>query len=213
MEKIRMIKDNTSGNKGMLTTPVYRYGSMAFRINAAPNKPVISKSIKRMVSQIESLLSHYSRGYFLFFSLHNSPITENSTLVSDFFRELKRHAIAIYGEKRLIYAWGKERDRSTQFHYHAFIGLDGSKVSNASRLIRIINGIWGKLVAGGHVHYPKNCFYLAHRADYMIIGDLVYRASYIAKLRTKEDNPTPTRRFSTSSVAKNPDKQGFDFSI
>ncbi|MGR5238983.1 YagK/YfjJ domain-containing protein [Vibrio alfacsensis] len=199
--------------KGILASAYYSYGPYRFRINASKTRPIMSFAMKRLVEQIEALMSHYARGNFLLFNLHNGPVESSSAVVSTFLRELKRYLGKTYGEQRVMHTWGRERNTAQTPHYHVLIGVDGSKVSNWKKLKGVISELWNKAFAGGSVYFPKNGYYLTHREDCEVVSELIKRASYIVKVATKESNPTHSRNYSCSQIEKNPHKKGFDFGI
>ncbi len=199
--------------KGLLTSPFFRYKYYTFRTKASKHRPIISSAMKRMIEQIEALMSHYARGNFLFFNLHRASIENSSAIVSRFIRELKRYLDTNYGVKRVMHIWGREINTSQTPHYHVLIGVDCSKISNWKKLKGVIDELWKKVSAGGSVNYPQNGYYQTHREDHQVVSELIERGSYIVKLATKENNPKCYRDYSCSQISVNPNKPGFDFGI
>lgn len=137
---------------------------------------------------------------------------KDNRLISEFMERF----IETCEDKRFspMYVWVRERSSTDQIHYHLMLLLDANKIWNAYGLIDFATEIWRQCLgipnAKGLVHlceynefhYKYGGIKIYHNSI-SYFDDLktaFYKASYLAKVYSKEDNPAGVRRYGRTKI-------------
>ena len=159
---------------------------------------VYSAMLKKMIGQIEAMLSYHSKVNVIRFDLKQDVYTEKNTQITTFnrrlFKWLKRH----YKLKRIGFIWCREQETAKHQHYHYVLIIDGHKVEKAELIANKVKKIWSEI--SGSYWLPKNCYYNLKRNDYEETQKAIFRISYLAKARGKGYRPPQTKDYGTSRI-------------
>ncbi|WP_232784864.1 YagK/YfjJ domain-containing protein [Psychromonas sp. MB-3u-54] len=165
---------------------------------------VYSSMLKKMIGQLEAMMSYHSKVHAIRFDLKQSVYTEKNTQITTFnrrlFKWLKRH----YKLKRIGFIWCREQETAKHQHYHYVLIIDGHKVEKASFVLNKVKQIWQEI--SGSYWIPKNCYYNLKRNEHAEIQSAVFRISYLAKARGKGYRPPQTKDYGTSRIKLKNDK-------
>lgn len=163
---------------------------------------------------IEQALDQYRRVFAFRIDLRfpTSSYSAKTRVMSNFIASLNEQIIADLKRKQkhggrnntctLRYVWAKERNKSLSNHYHVLLLLNKDvyhclgyyKVRTGNLASRIMKA-WGTAIglsieeSADLVHFPKNPIYYldSNKATFHDqLAELFYRASYLAKVETKE---------------------------
>ncbi|WP_220720644.1 YagK/YfjJ domain-containing protein [Agarivorans litoreus] len=157
-------------------------------------------AIKRIVDQLEAMLSHHNKVLVLRFDLHCKSYSPDNRELSKFLKQLKIKLKAKYGFVRIGYVCCRERAKANAQHYHLALFLDGNKVNYPSKICEMIECTWNQ----GSVYFPKNRYYKLTRDDFNPILETVFRLSYLAKTRSKEGTLPQTKKHLSSRIQRGP---------
>jgi len=159
--------------------------------------------LEAIYHQMNNMLSHHSRVLLVRSDLHLHDYTQNSELLSDFIRKLRKRLKAKYKLTRLGYIWVRERNISNNTkqaqHYHLALMLDGNKVQHPGNIHKLIESIWQNWDQP-KPFTPKNSYYKIQRGNQHQFNNAFKRCSYFAKVVTKEDKAPQTNHYSASRI-------------
>lgn len=159
---------------------------------------VYTPMLKRMIGQLEAMLSHHSRVIVIRFDLRQPVYTADNKRMTIFNRRLFKWLKAKYKVTRIGYAWAREQEKSKQQHYHYALFIDGHKIKQPSAVLKKVQDIWAEM--GGSYWVPKNCYYNLSRNVRHNTQAAIWRISYLAKCRGKGYKPHQTKNYSTSRL-------------
>lgn len=166
---------------------------------------VYSAMLKKMIGQLEAMISHHSKINVIRFDLKQNVYTDKNTQITTFnrrlFKWLKRH----YKLKRIGFIWCREQETAKHQHYHYVLIIDGHKVEKAGLIANKVKTIWSEI--NGSYWLPKNCYYNLKRGDYRETQNAIFRISYLAKARGKSYRPPQTKDYGTSRIKPKINKQ------
>jgi hypothetical protein len=153
--------------------------------------------LRKIHTQLINMLSHHYKVFALRMDFHVNQQTwkegDFSTLIKKSKRLLKSH----YKTLRIGHAWGREISQSGNYHYHLILLLDGSKVNNPIVITNIFTQEWKKL---GHPQPRRNNHHMLTNTFDDKFKDAFHHFSYIAKIYSKDQQPTGRRNFSSSQI-------------
>ncbi len=164
-------------------------------------KGLLLKPLKKMIEQVDTMLTIYSKVHLIRFDLRMYSYSETNELMTKFNRIFHRWITRTYGirNNRIGYIWCREIETAKQQHYHYVLMLDGHTVRHPARILEKAKDIWDNQLNGSEFT-PKNCYYNLKRNDYDTIQPAIYRISYLAKVRGKGYKPAQTKNYSTSRL-------------
>jgi hypothetical protein len=160
---------------------------------------LFSVAIKKVINQVDAMLSHHSKVLLIRFDLHLYEYTDDNSLITIFNRRLHKWLKRKYNLKRVGFAWAREMEISKHQHYHYVLMVDGHKVNYPSDILFKIKEIWDYHM-GNFEYTPENCFYNLKRNDHQSTQDAIWRISYIVKGRGKGYKPDQTKNYGTSRI-------------
>ena len=182
--------------------PYIQIKGETIKVNAGSNKGIYREIIERFVSQLDAALSIHKRLLVLRFDLHLNKFSKDNKVVSRFMNRLKQWLKRNYGLQNVGYIWVREQEKSKQQHYHLAIMLDENKIRHPKRLIAQIREMW---LPYGHMPTIKKPYFNINtlKVNYREVReDIIYRVSYLAKVRGKRYREVQTKDYQTSRLAK-----------
>jgi urease gamma subunit len=159
---------------------------------------LIAHSIKAMINQVDTMLSHHSKIHIIRFDLRVYEYTENNAMITVFNRRLHKWLKRNYNLKRIGFIWCRELETAKQQHYHYALMIDGHKVNYPYDVTNKVKEIWQQL--DGSEYFPDNCYYNIKRNDYESIQGAIWRLSYLAKVRGKGYKLDQTKNYAVSRI-------------
>lgn len=186
-------------SKAVSVQPYYRFEDRLWKVNAGEYKPIYSLHLRKIIEQIYAMRKTYLRTFTIFFDLHLPTNPEKNTLVTDFLRRLRTKLKSVYKIKKFGFSWCRERNTAENPHYHFMLMVNGSVIRHSDKLIRLIKSLWSD-ISNGTARQSENGYYMIFRKDEQIMAEVIYRASYQAKLRTKNNRSIKTKSYGTSRL-------------
>lgn len=174
-------------------------GEHCLPINANDKLGCYTEILKATQQQFDAMLSHHARVLFVRMDIRVPCYSPDNRPIANFMRRLIKRVKKKYKMLRVAYLWAREKNKSEKQHYHIWLMLDGSKIQHPKQLIQIIEEIaesydWPK------PYTPKNCFTYFHRTNEEAYKKAFYRASYLAKVNTKQGRATNANDYSASRI-------------
>lgn len=186
-------------SKSISIQPYYRFEDRLWKVNAGEFKPVYSFHLRKIIEQIHLMRNTYRRVFVTFFDLHMPINIEINSLVTCFIRKLRTKLKSIYKIKTFGFSWCREQNISETPHYHFMLMINGSVINYPEKLMKLIKALWME-VSDGVARQSENGYYMIFREDEQVMAEVIYRASYQAKLRTKNNRPIQTKTYGTSRL-------------
>lgn len=163
---------------------------------------VITKMLNTAFSQLDAMLSYYTKVTVIFLQLHQVQWTHNSDNLTAFLVKLKNKLKPYYGDK-LGYIWAREHMCASAQHYHMAIFLNGHKCQSSQRVDNAAKECWTAL-------HPDNFSFRVRNRTYRIRNDddgrerraVKMRLSYMVKVQGKRNKGTNNHRFGASKLVK-----------
>lgn len=169
-----------------------------WRVNST-GSGLLSVAIKKMIGQVDAMLSHHSKLHIIRFDLRMYQFTDNNKIITLFNRRLHKWLKRKYKLKRIGFCWCRELETSKHQHYHYTLIIDGHKVRHPIEILPKVKEIWEQHLDGSE-YTPKRCYYNLIRSDYKSIQVAIWRISYLAKARGKGYKPNQTKNYGTSRI-------------
>lgn len=160
---------------------------------------IYSSMAKKMIGQVNIMLSYHSKIHLVRFDLHLYEYTPDNFLVTKFNRILFKWLKRRYGFKRVGFIWCREMEKAKQQHYHYALIVDGHKVRHPHDLLIKIKNVWETQIQGFQ-YTPKRCYYNLNRNNDLVTQEAIWRISYLAKVRSKRNKPPQTKNYGTSRI-------------
>ena len=77
--------------------------------------------------------------------------------------------------------------------------VNGSVINYPEKLMQLIKSLWME-ISNGNARQSENGYYMIFREDEQAMAEVIYRASYQTKLRTKSIRSTQTKTYGTSRL-------------
>lgn len=189
----------TRNRKTVTKSEELTYNGVTYRVN--PEKSgLYVETMKSIIDQFELAASLWRRVFVLRFDLHQSFYTDDNKLVSKFINRLSMKLKREYSFNKIGFCWAREQERAKAQHYHCVLFLDGRKIRHSSRVRTFIKESWESPVGGFHVPHISRPFYIGKREE--IADKVIYRISYLAKVRGKGYRPPQTKDFQCSRLRR-----------
>lgn len=132
-------------------------------------------------SQLDAMMSYYSKITVVFLQLHQSGYTNHNKPVTRFFKQLK-HKLENYYKCKVAYLWVREQEGASKQHYHAAIMLNGHTCQSSYIINKFAEELWAHIDRRNFSFRVKNRLYRIQT----YIGDKELNAarlrlSYLAK--------------------------------
>lgn len=159
---------------------------------------VFTADLKKMLAQIEAMMSYHSKVLLIRFDLRQPTFTENNKRITQFNRRLFKWLKRKYDIIRQGFIWCREQESAGSQHYHYVLMVDGHKVKHSSSILKKAKLIWSEM--SGNLWVVKNSFYLLTRLDFKTMQRAIFRVSYLAKATGKNKRPIQTKSIVTSRL-------------
>lgn len=173
----------------------FHYAGQDWKIN---NKG--SGCYLNILNSLFKLIISYQQQHFrllaIRYDLHQVSSVDSNKRMTVFFRRLNKQLNAKYQGIDMRYAWVREQATANAPHYHILLLLNGQTVRHPHNITMICTKIWQEM--SGSIFFPENLYYLVSRSDVRRLAQLIYRVSYFAKGKDKENRPEQTKNFSCS---------------
>lgn len=172
------------------------------------NYPKMDNSIMNASLQlIEHALTNYQKVILVRLDFHMNKFTNHNKAIQNLFNKLKVQ-IKEQFSSNLFYLWVRERTcTSLPQHYHVVLALSGHTCLNSWNVYHIARDIWEAHPDSGSCYHPYNPFYtlsrISNRKFHENLKACIYRVSYLAKDKSKENNPEVKRRYGTGGFSRN----------
>jgi len=193
------LRDSKKTMKYLTNSETFEYGGLILPINNPDSYRSYKIILKKTAEQMFAVLSHHRRVMSLRLDLHLFEYTGTNKLISRFLEKLKRHLLEQYSMDKVGYLWVREVEKAKSQHYHLLLLLDANKIYHPGKLIRWIEEKWTNRDRP-KPFTPKNCYTHMKRGDELAIKEVFYRASYLAKERSKGHKAMCANDYSTSRI-------------
>lgn len=188
----------TRNRKTVTNNDEITHNGVIYRVNARKSGLYI-QMMKSIIDQFEAAARLWSRVFVLRFDLHQDFYTKDNKLVSKFIKRISTKLKREYDFKKIGFCWVREQERGKAQHYHCVLFLEGRKIQHSQRIMEFIKQAWESPLGGFHVPYFSRPFYFGKRDD--IAEQVIYRISYLAKVRGKGYRPPQTKDFQCSRIS------------
>ena len=154
--------------------------------------------LNKMIEQLDCSIKIHKRVLTHRFDLHPNYYSDDNKVLSRFVNRIKQEILRKYGILNIGYIWVREQERSKKQHYHLAIFLDGNKIRHPSKINALIKEKW---MAYGHMSVvPKPYKYIDKHNLEKIRLEVIYRISYLAKVRGKGCRNSQTKDYGASRL-------------
>jgi uncharacterized protein YycO len=167
-------------------------------INSTKTLGVYPTIIEKMVQELDKMIARYKRVFVLRFDLHLNNYSADNKKVSTFMKAQVQRIKRKYKTKYVGYVWVREMERAKTQHYHCAFFIDGDRLRTSNVLNQQIKVKWYK---NGHRSVVRKPFYFIDKHNLESKRkEVVYRLSYLAKVRGKGYRSPQAKDYSTSRL-------------
>lgn len=178
---------------------VIDYCGHTYLVNAK-GSGLYTTMLKKMLTQIEAMLSYHNKVLLIRFDLSQPEYSDNSKDITRFFKLFSETIKRKYKLERIGYFWVREHEKAKSQHYHCFVLLDGNKVRTSHNTIEKARWYW-EVQHDGRVHFTQpKCYHMLHRNKPESLQDPIYHISYLAKGRGKGYKPAQAKNYGCSRL-------------
>ena len=168
------------------------------KINSTEKLGVYPLIIEKFVVELDKMIARYKRVFVLRFDLHLRQYCDDNKQITTFIKAQVQRIKRKYKTKYVGYVWVREVERSKIQHYHCAFFIDGDKIRNSFALNQQIKAKWYK---NGHRSVvPKPYYFLDKHNMKEEREEVIYRLSYLAKVRGKGYRSAQAKDYSTSRL-------------
>lgn len=179
----------------------WAYQDIVYPVNTNKEKGwgIYPDILKRFIDRFNYMEHHYNKLFVMRVDLRlKSQLKKsNKNVFTPFMTNLKRVLKRVYGFKKIHYQYVTEHNRNKEKHYHLILILDGNKIQSSFKIQHLVDDCWSKY---GKYYIPEHCYYNHHRGDERMRKEIVYRASYLAKIRDKNRRRSQDKRYGVSKI-------------
>ncbi|MDC9531836.1 inovirus-type Gp2 protein [Pseudoalteromonas sp. Angola-7] len=160
------------------------YKDHSYRVFKPKTKGQDLKALTKVFRHCECMLSHYSKVLVARIDLSTKSYSINNQAFLKFIKKQLSILTKQYNCK-VSYICARERNTSSNHHYHLAVLLSGHKINHSSKLTYQLKHAW-ESEGLGSASLVKHPYYLMHRGNKFSIEPALYRLSYFTKRATKE---------------------------
>ncbi len=188
----------TKNRKYITFSPTITRAGVEYEINNGKSG-IYSKILHRIIDELDKCIVLWSRVLAIRFDLHHKGVhRKDNKWLSRLFQNLKRRIERAYGFYSIGYVWVREQEMVKSNHYHAAIFLDGDVVRHPAKLRELIVAAWSAINPVNTVYFPRNQYYFVDCEA--VKRDVIYRVSYLAKVRGKGYRANQVKDFFCSNI-------------
>lgn len=168
---------------------------------------VYREIIRRIIEQLHAGLEIHGRLMAFVFNLHSHAFQADNKEIRAFRKRIMTWIERVYKTGSIGFVWVRERETTKQQHYHFALWIEGNKIQHPKKLLNHIMKKWEEIdPSNHHLHICHNAFYFMDNKEDLIKPNsktdrgLVYRLSYLAKVRGKGYRPEQSKDYSTSRL-------------
>lgn len=189
----------TKNRKPVSKKSAVTHNGVEYAVNNSVSYGIFTKVLHRAIEQLEVCQKKWGRVFALRFDLRQKDVvTQNSTMVSRFRKNLMRRLERQYGLHEMGYCWVREQEKAKAQHYHMVIFLDGDRVRHSDNVIEVVKSAWEALNPVNKAGLCRNQFYFVDNEETK--HALIKRISYLAKSRGKGYRPPQAKDYSCSRL-------------
>ena len=163
------------------------YKDHSYRVLCSKKAPQQDfKALTKVFQHCECMLSHYSKVLVARIDLSTQSYSINNQLFLKFIKKQLSVLTKQYNCK-VSYICAREKNTSSNQHYHLAILLSGHKINHSSKLTSQIKKAW-ESQGLGYAKLVDHPYHLMLRGNKLSIEPALYRLSYLTKRATKETN-------------------------
>jgi len=169
-----------------------------------PRGGVIKKILLRSFSQLDTMISYYSKVSVVFLQIHQKEFTDDNKQMALFIKRFQLQLSKIYSCK-FGYVWVREQVYAQSQHYHLAIMLSGHLCQSSRGIDQLCKDVWEQINPLNFSFKVRNRIYRIHREGKQHeLRAARLRMSYLAKVHSKTNFGSHTKAFSTSRLPYNP---------
>lgn len=180
---------------------IYIYKDLELPINADQKYRCIPMYIERMADEFTASMKLHSKVLAVRVDLQSVEQSGTNTPVEELLKWFKQDLRRSYHMQNIGHFWVREHSRKKGIHWHLVLLLDGNIMQSSYAVTERIKSYWEETKKAGRVFIPKNCYTQIRRGDTGAFNKAFYRASYLAKERSKKAS-NKIRGFGASKLAK-----------
>lgn len=159
---------------------------------------IYEEIIVSLIEQLDTSIDIHKRVLCVRLDFHINYHTGTNLRFSNFLKQMKQRILRDYGIKQIGHQWVREQEKSKKQHYHLVLFLDGNKIQNPKKLNESIREMW---LPRGTMYIPENCYtYIDKHNMSTTRPKIIYRSSYMAKIRGKSYRDSQTKDYSSSRL-------------
>ena len=168
------------------------------KINSSEQLGVYPLIIEKFVIELDKMITRYKRVFVLRFDLHLRQYCDDNKQITTFIKAQVQRIKRKYKTKYVGYVWVREMERAKTQHYHCAFFIDGDVLRTSNVLNQQIKAKWYK---NGHRSVvPKPYYFLDKHNMKEEREEVIYRLSYLAKVRGKGYRSAQAKDYSTSRL-------------
>lgn len=187
--------------------PTYHADGLVLPIQASLTQPMYIPILNTIYEQLIAMLSHHCKITVCRFDLTTTPehkLGDFKLFLRAAIDKLKNK----FNLKRVGYVWVREigsEGTIKKAHYHLMMIVDGNKIQSPHGIHQVLNNEWQNTYQQPHIHIA-NSHRLTNTHD-QYFKDAFLHCSYLAKVHTKDLQPTGYRNYGASQITKAPIKR------
>ncbi|WP_024608662.1 inovirus-type Gp2 protein [Pseudoalteromonas sp. TAB23] len=160
------------------------YKDHSYRVFKPKSKGQDLKALTKVFKHCESMLSHYSKVFVARIELSTKAYSANNQIFLMFIKK-QLSILSKQYSSRVSYICARERNASSNHHYHLAVLLSGHKINHSHKLTHQLKHAWESQGLGS-ASFVKHPYYVMQRGNKQSVGPAIYRLSYLTKQATKE---------------------------
>jgi len=194
---IKAKRKKKRNRKRVIFNDVFTHNGKDYRVNSA-GSGLYAEILTRLIEQFELAGQKWRRVFTLRFDLHSHYYSGDNKRITAFRKRLFQRLKREYGFKEIGFCWVRELERSKAQHYHWVLFLDGDLIRHSSRINQMIKNAWEDETGAYHVPTIPKPFSFGTADE--IREEVIYRASYLAKVRGKGYRDDQAKDYQTSRM-------------
>ncbi|WP_081610053.1 inovirus-type Gp2 protein [Mariprofundus ferrooxydans] len=201
-------KKTPTNRKHGTKEPVFYFEGVGYEVDVR-GAGIYREIIKRILEQLYAGLETHGKLMAVRFDLHSKSFNADNKEITAFRKRVMVWVERTYQTRAIGFVWVRERETSKHQHYHFGLWIDGNKIQHPKKLLNHIIQTWEKIdPSNHHIHSCSNPFYCVGSKEDLIKPNskrdkgLVYRLSYLAKVRGKGYRPEQVKDYSASRLKR-----------
>jgi len=206
VSKNNAVKKQPTNRKHIIKAPLFNFEGVNYEINVQ-GLGIYREMMRSIIKQLKIGLEIHGRLMVVRFDLHSKSFQADNEEIRAFRKRIMVWVERNYQTRHIGFVWARERETTKHQHYHFALWIDGNKIQHPKKLLAHIMQTWEAIDPSNH-HMPsvKNPFYFIDNKEDLIKPHskkdkgLVYRLSYLAKVRGKGYRPKQVKDYAQSRL-------------